>query len=214
MSTLNNVLCGQNPQMKNIDFNSNKKKKSKMNNKKGQKQVKSSAKIICFKCKIEGHHVRSCPLKKKAISDKQQGKRLKVHSHAQPQVEERPLPKKTQANASQVEKSSEKKVKSRRCYLCHEKGHLASSCTSGNPLSLYPSFCAAVPPKGAVVPLNPAVVPLSPAVLPPQGSCFVAPFPYFFCLRGSTSRVRAEHITVGFSPSYKRGSSSPMNLIL
>ena len=39
---------------------------------------------------------------------------------------------KTQANASQVEKSSEKKVKSRRCYLCREKGHLASSCTSGN----------------------------------------------------------------------------------
>jgi hypothetical protein len=26
------------------------------------------AKIICFKCKIEGHHVRSCPLKKKALS--------------------------------------------------------------------------------------------------------------------------------------------------
>ncbi|KAM3231402.1 hypothetical protein ACQJBY_061532 [Aegilops geniculata] len=43
-----------------------------------------------------------------------------------------PFPKKTQANASQVEKSSEKKVKSRRCYLCREKGHLASSCTSGN----------------------------------------------------------------------------------
>ena len=42
------------------------------------------------------------------------------------------LPKKTQANASQVEKSSEKKVKSRRCYLCREKGHVASSCTSGN----------------------------------------------------------------------------------
>ncbi|KAM3274060.1 hypothetical protein ACQJBY_043320 [Aegilops geniculata] len=103
-----------------------------MNKKKGQEQVKNSAKIICFKCKIEGHHVRSCPLKKKAISDKQQGKRLQVHSHAQPQVEERPLPKKTQANASQVEKSSEKKVKSRRCYLCREKGHLASSCTSGN----------------------------------------------------------------------------------
>ena len=40
--------------------------------------------------------------------------------------------KKTRANASQVEKSSEKKVKSRRCYLCREKGHLASSCTSGN----------------------------------------------------------------------------------
>ena len=23
-------------------------------------------------------------------------------------------------------------MKSRRCYLCHEKGHVASSCTSGN----------------------------------------------------------------------------------
>jgi hypothetical protein len=58
--------------------------------------------------------------------------RPQVYSHAQPQVEERPLLKKTQAYASQVEKSSEKKVRSRRCYLCREKGHLASSCTSGN----------------------------------------------------------------------------------
>ena len=71
-------------------------------------------------------------MKKKAISVKQQGKRAQVQSHAQPQVEERHLPKKTQANASQVEKSNEKKVKSRRCYLCREKVHLASSCTSGN----------------------------------------------------------------------------------
>ena len=53
----------------------------------------------------------------------------RVH-RTQPQVEERPLPKKTQANASQVEKSSEKKVKSRHCYLCLEKGHVASSCTN------------------------------------------------------------------------------------
>ena len=79
----------------------------------------------------EGHHVRSCPLKKKVISVKQQGKRAQVQSHAQHQVEESPLPKKTQVNASQVEKSSEKKVKSRRCYLCREKGHVASSCTNG-----------------------------------------------------------------------------------
>ena len=72
-------------------------------------------------------------MEKKAISDKQQGKRPQVRSHAQPQVEESPLPKNPQANASQVEKSSEKKVKSRHCYLlCREKGHLASSCTSGN----------------------------------------------------------------------------------
>ena len=55
-----------------------------------------------------------------------------VQSHAQPQVEERPLPKKIQVNASLVEKSSEKKVRSRRCYLCREKDHVASSCTSGN----------------------------------------------------------------------------------
>ena len=133
-ATLNNILSVQkSPNDKGgLGFNSNKKKKSKLNKKKGQEQVKNSAKIVCFKCKVEGHHVRSCPLKKKPISDKQQGKRPQVHSHSQPQVEEKPLPKKTQAYASQVEKSSEKKVKSRRCYLCREKGHLASSCTSGN----------------------------------------------------------------------------------
>ena len=143
--------------------------------------------------------MRSCPLKNKAISDKKQGKRPQVQSHAQPQVEEMPLPKNTQANASQVEKSSEKKVKSRRCYICREKGHLASSCTSGNPLSLYPSFCAAVPPKGAVVPLNPAVVPLSTAVLPPQGSCFVAPFPCFLRLSGSTAHGAVVPLVCGLS---------------
>ena len=60
-----------------------------------------------------------------------QGNQTQVHSHAQPQVEERPLPKKTQANASQVEKSSEKKVKSIHCHLCREKGHIASSCMNG-----------------------------------------------------------------------------------
>ena len=133
-STLNNILSVQkSPNDKGgLGFNSNKKNKSKRIKKKGQEQVKNSAKIICFKCKIEGHHVRSCPLKNKAISEKQQGKRPQVQSHAQPQVEERTLPKKTQVNASLVEKSSEKKVKSRCCYLCHEKGHIASSCTSGN----------------------------------------------------------------------------------
>jgi hypothetical protein len=131
-STLNNILSVQkSPNDKGgLGFNTNKKKKSNSNKNKGQKQVKNSAKIICFKCKVEGHHVRSCPLKKKAISGKQQGKWPQVHFHAQPQVEERPLPKMTQANASQVEKSSEKKVKSRRCYLCREKGHVASSCTN------------------------------------------------------------------------------------
>lgn len=133
-STLNNILSVQkSPNDKDgLGFNSNKNKKSKRNKKKGQEQLKNSAKIICFKCKTEGHHVRACPLKKKAISDKQQGKRPQVQSHAQPQVEERPIPRKTQVNASLVEKSSEKKMKSRHCYLCHEKGHVASSCTSGN----------------------------------------------------------------------------------
>jgi hypothetical protein len=31
-----------------------------------------------------------------------------------------------------MEKSSEKKVKKRTCYICHENGHLSSSCTMGN----------------------------------------------------------------------------------
>jgi hypothetical protein len=71
-------------------------------------------------------------LKIKALSGKQQGKRPQVQGHAQPRVEERSLPKKNEANAPLVEKSSEKKVKERTCYICHEKGHLSSSCTSGN----------------------------------------------------------------------------------
>mgnify|MGYP005837452615 CR=1 FL=1 len=77
-STLNNILSVQkSPNDKGgLVFNSNKKKKSKRNKKKGQEQLKNLAKIVCFKCKIEGHHVRSCPLKKKVISDKQQGKRI------------------------------------------------------------------------------------------------------------------------------------------
>ncbi|KAE8785524.1 hypothetical protein D1007_40764 [Hordeum vulgare] len=134
MSTLNNVLCGQKSlnDKDGLGFNSNKKKKSKNLKKKGQEQVKNSAKIICFKCKIEGHHVRSCPLKKKPQSHKQQGKRPQVQSHTQLQVEERPLPKKTQANTPHVEKSIGKKLKGRCCYLCREKGHFASSCTRGN----------------------------------------------------------------------------------
>jgi len=133
-STLNNILSVQkSPNDKGgLGFNSNKKKKSMINKKKGQEQVKYSAKIVCFKCKIEGHHVRSCPMKKVSPSKKQQGKRPQVQSHAQRQVEERPLPKKTQVNAPQVEKSIEKKVKGRCCYLCREKGHFASSCTKGN----------------------------------------------------------------------------------
>ncbi|KAE8820540.1 putative retrotransposon protein [Hordeum vulgare] len=133
MSTLNNVLCGQKSlnDKDGLGFNSNKKKKSKNLKKKGQEQVKNSAKIICFKCKIEGHHVRSCPLNKKPQSHKQQGKRPQVQSHTQLQVEERPLPKKTQANTPHVEKAIGNKLKGRCCYLCREKGHFASSCTRG-----------------------------------------------------------------------------------
>ena len=71
-----------------LGFISNNKKKSKINNnKKGQEQVKDSAKIVCFKCKIEGHHVRSCPLKKKPLSGKQKGKLPQVQTQAQLQVE-------------------------------------------------------------------------------------------------------------------------------
>jgi hypothetical protein len=117
-----------------LGFISNNNKKSTVNKKnKGQGQVKDPAKIVCFKCKIEGHHVRSCPLKKNELVEKQQGKWPKVQGHAQPRVEERPLPKKNQANSPIVEKSSEKKVKKRTCYICCEKGHLSSSCTMSNP---------------------------------------------------------------------------------
>jgi hypothetical protein len=134
-STLNKILSVQkSPNDKSgLRFISNNKTKSKLyKKKKGQEQVKNLAKIVCFKCKIEGHHVRSCPLKKKPLSEKQQGKRPQFQGHAQPRVEERSLPKKNQANAPLVEKSSEKKVKKRTCYICHEKGHLSSSCTSAN----------------------------------------------------------------------------------
>jgi hypothetical protein len=39
---------------------------------------------------------------------------------------------KNRANAPIMDKSSEKKVKKRTCYICREKGHLSSSCTMGN----------------------------------------------------------------------------------
>ncbi|KAK1652785.1 hypothetical protein QYE76_070590 [Lolium multiflorum] len=96
-----------------LGFNSNNKNKSKSksNKKKGQDKVKDLAKIVCFKCKVEGHHVRSCPLKKKHLSNKQQGKRPhgKGQSQAQLQVEDRPLPKKNQDKVPQVKKSIKKK---------------------------------------------------------------------------------------------------------
>ena len=77
-STLNKILSVQkSPNDKSgLGFKSNKKNKSKIiKKKKGQAQFKNLAKIVCFKCKVEGHHVRSCPLKKKPLSEKQEGKR-------------------------------------------------------------------------------------------------------------------------------------------
>jgi hypothetical protein len=139
-STLTNILSVQkSPNDKSgLGFNSNVKNKSKINKKKkGQEQVKNSAKIICFKCKVEGHHVRSCPLKKKHFSEKQQGKIPQGQAIAQPQVGDRQLPKKIQANAPQIDKSKKKRKGSTCCYICREKGHFASSClngTSSNPI--------------------------------------------------------------------------------
>ncbi|KAK1664729.1 hypothetical protein QYE76_052888 [Lolium multiflorum] len=102
-----------------LGFNSNNKNKSKSKNnkKKGQDKVKDPAKLVCFKCKVEGHHVRSCPLKKKKhLSEKQQGKRPQGQgqAHARPQVEDRPLPKKNQDIVPQ-EKKSIKKRKGNTC---------------------------------------------------------------------------------------------------
>jgi hypothetical protein len=54
-----------------LGFISNNKNKSKIyKKKKGQGQVKGPAKIVCFKYKIEWHHVRSCSLKKKPLGEK------------------------------------------------------------------------------------------------------------------------------------------------
>ena len=70
-----------------LGFISNHKNKYKIDKKKGDEQVKNSAKIVCFKCKVEGHYVRYCPLKKMPLSENQQGKRPQVQSQAQLQVE-------------------------------------------------------------------------------------------------------------------------------
>ena len=94
--TLDDMLSvQQSPNDKSgLGFKSNNKIKSKGNKRKGQNKVKDLANIVCFKCKVEGHHVRSCPLKKKKhLSEKQQGKRPQGQSQAQPQVEDRPLPR-------------------------------------------------------------------------------------------------------------------------
>ncbi|KAK1670123.1 hypothetical protein QYE76_058282 [Lolium multiflorum] len=116
-----------------LGFNSNNKNKSTTHKwKKGHGHVKDPAKIVCFKCKIEGHHFRLCPLKKKPLGEKKQGKRPQDGAQGLPRHEERPLPKKDQAKAPVVEKSSEKKEKRRTCYTCREKGHISSFCTIGN----------------------------------------------------------------------------------
>ena len=83
---------------------------------------------------------------------------------------------------------------------------------------------AVVPLSQAAVPLRPTVVPLAPAVVQlirlRHAFCF-APLSVFYLpggstapLSGSTARARTEHLTVGFGSPYKRGSSSPFNIIL
>jgi hypothetical protein len=130
-STLDSILSVQkSPNDKSgLGFNSNNKNKFKNNKKKGQEQVINLAKIVCFKCKIEGHHVQSCPLKKKQVSEKQQGKR--PQGKAQPQVENRTLPKKNQDKAPPINESVKKRKGNTCCYICREKGHITSSCLNG-----------------------------------------------------------------------------------
>ena len=74
-STLNNILSVQKSSLDKgvLGFIFNNKKSK--NKKKGQEQVKKSSNITCFKCKNVGHHVRSCPLKKKGLNEKRQWKR-------------------------------------------------------------------------------------------------------------------------------------------
>ena len=71
----------------NIKKKSNGKNRVKNNKKKGQEQVKDMAKIVYFKCKIEGHHVRSCPLKKKHLDEKQKGKLPQFKGNGLPQAQ-------------------------------------------------------------------------------------------------------------------------------
>ena len=134
-SALNKILSVQkSPNDKSgLGFNSNVKNKSTImlkhrdNKKNGQDQVKNPANIVCFKCKEEGHHVKHCPLKKKSLGKKQQGKR----PQALHLVRDGPPPKKTQALPQVVASSKNKDGKRRTCYICREKGHISSSCTIG-----------------------------------------------------------------------------------
>jgi hypothetical protein len=79
-------------------------------------------------------------LKKKHLSEKQQGKQ--PQAQVQPQVQERRLHKKIQIKASQVKKLKMKN-KGITCYICHEKGHFAYSClngTSSNPIIIHDDY--------------------------------------------------------------------------
>ena len=103
-----------------------------MNKKRGQDQAKNESNISCFKCKKVGHHVRSCPMKKRAYKAKLHGKRPHAQSQVQPQVEERPLSMMNHVITSQVEKVKKKRRGSTCCYICRKKGHIASSCPNGD----------------------------------------------------------------------------------
>ena len=96
-------------------------------------KTKSRIRPNCLlQVQVEGHHVRSCPLKKKHLREKQQGKQPQFQGQPQAQrrVEDRPLPKNNQDNVPHVKKSIKKK-RGNTCYICREKGHLASSCLNG-----------------------------------------------------------------------------------
>src|SRR4051812_33327728 len=124
-AALNKILSVQkSPNDKSgLGFNSNVKNKStimlkhKDNKKNGQHQVKNPANIVCFKCKEEGHHVKHCPLKKKSLGKKQQGKRPQALHIVRDGIP----PKKTRALPQVVSSSKKKDGKSRTCYICREK---------------------------------------------------------------------------------------------
>ena len=61
-----------------------------------------------------------------------QGKSLREGLGYNSRSEKAPIqPKKNQANGPHVEKSIKKRGRGKCCYICHEKGHFASSCTNG-----------------------------------------------------------------------------------
>ena len=68
-------------------------------------------------------------MKKTHLSKKQQGKRPQVQGQgqSQPLVDDMALAMKNRDKAPQVKNSLKKRNGSTCCYLCHEKGHFASS---------------------------------------------------------------------------------------